>query len=75
MVDHPITTILAEIRAAQSEDARERLLSLRRRLQMTQAQFAEAIGMSLDAVKSCETGRTAADPARAAAAERLLFPR
>lgn len=72
MADHPISPILAEIRAAHSEAARVRLLALRHRLGMTQPQFAEAIGLSTITVKKYEAGNIAADLARAEAAERLF---
>ncbi len=49
-----------------------RLLSLRRVVGMTQPQFAQAVGLSLSAVKQYESGATPADSSRAEAAERLL---
>lgn len=69
---HPITKILADIRGAQSQAARERLTALRHHLGMTQRQFAAAVGRSVDWVRSVEIGRATASPAIAEAAERLL---
>lgn len=74
MTDHPIAPILTHIRAAQAEAARTRLLALRKDLGITQREFAERIGKSLDWVKSIEGGRTPADLALVEAAEILLRP-
>lgn len=66
--------LLRTIRAQQSDDARERLTTLRHKLGMTQTQFAAAIDVSVSLVRSYERGAAAADPARADAAERWFTP-